>query len=316
MTTFREITIGSLTPNLHESLRVALGHVLVERSNIRSSFLKSANVSAQRRMKFDQLLNDVLRHGTRNPKSRIHLLVLPEVSVPHAWATFITRWSREHQIGIICGLEHRVDKDGHAWNELLAALPYRAPNGTKACVPVRRLKRHYSPRETFVLENNHLVVAKDCGKSDYQLFRWRGASFAVYNCYELASLEDRSVFKARVDFLVASEYNPDVSYFANIVESAARDLHCFVVQVNSADFGDSRVVSPSTTEGQKSNPLRIKGGDNQTFLTMELPLSKLRAHQRLGYGLQQESDEFKPTPPDFSLSETQRRIELGNAGEF
>ena len=312
MSTIREITIGASTPDLHESLRVALGHVIVDANNIKHSYLKSANVSPKRRKKFDQLLNDVLRHGTRNPEARVDLLILPEVSVPHTWATFITRWSREHQIGIICGLEHRVDGGGQAWNELLAALPYRAPNGTKACVPARRLKRHYSPFETFVLENNHLAVAKDPGKSEYQLFRWRGASFAVYNCYELASLEDRCLFKARVDFLVASEYNPDVNYFSNIVESAARDLHCFVVQVNSADFGDSRVVSPSTTEGQKNNPLRIKGGDNQTFLTMELPLSELRSHQRQGYGLQKDSKVFKPTPPDFSREETQRRIDFGD----
>lgn len=310
MSAFREITIGGSTPDLHESLRVALGHVIVDESNIKSSYQRSANVSAKRRRKFDQLLNDVLRHGTRDSKARVDLLILPEVSVPHTWAAFITRWAREHQIGIICGLEHRIDRSGQAWNELLAALPYRAPNGTKACVPVRRLKRHYSPHETFVLENNHLSVAQNPSKSEYQLFRWRGASFAVYNCYELASLEDRALFKARVDFLIASEYNPDVNYFSNIVESASRDLHCFVVQVNSADFGDSRVVNPSTTESQKNNPLRIKGGDNQTFLTMELPLAKLRTHQKLGYGLQKESKVFKPTPPDFSIVETQRRIDL------
>ncbi|MCF3651772.1 hypothetical protein [Synoicihabitans lomoniglobus] len=261
----------------------------------------------------DQLLNDVLRYSTRHPTARIDLLILPEVSVPHAWATFITRWAREHQIGVVCGLEHRIDRSGNAWNELLAALPYRAPNGTKACVPVLRLKRHYSPYETFVLDNNSLTVADRPNKSLYQLIQWRGASFALYNCYELTSLVDRSLFKARVDFIVASEYNPDVSYFSNIVESAARDLHCFVVQVNSADFGDSRVVSPAPTEKQKNSPLRIKGGDNQTFLTMELPLKRLRDHQRLGYGLQKDSKEFKPTPPDFSPTQVLRRINLGNS---
>ncbi|MBA3755749.1 MAG: hypothetical protein H0X02_05750, partial [Nitrosomonas sp.] len=128
---------------------------------------------------------------------------------------------------------------------------------------------------------NNLGVPEADSKSAYQLFQWRGASFAIYHCFELACLEDRAIFKAKVDFIVCSEFNSDVNYFSNIVESAARDLHCYVIQVNSAQFGDSRVVSPSKTE--KLNPLRIKGGDNQTFLTMELPLQKLLSHQRKEY---------------------------------
>lgn len=308
MSSFREVKIGGSAFDLHESIRVALGHVIVDMENVEKSYLGAENVSPTRRRKFDQLLNDVLRHCTRHPEARIDLLILPEVSVPHAWAAFVTRWAREHQIGVICGLEHRVDRSRYAWNELLAALPYRASNGTVACVPVRRLKRHYSPGETYVLDNNQLRVPTHPTKSEYHLFRWRGASFALYNCYELASIEDRALFKARVDFLVASEYNPDVNYFSNIVESAARDLHCFVVQVNCATLGDSRVVSPSRLE--QMNPLRLKGGDNQTFLTMELPLKRLRDHQRVGYGIQKDSKEFKPTPPAFSGDETKTRINL------
>ncbi|WP_250135485.1 hypothetical protein, partial [Pseudomonas aeruginosa] len=208
-----------------------------------------------------------------------------------------------------CGLEHRIDNRNRAWNELLAALPFRGENGSKECAPIRRLKNHYSPEEEFQLINNSLLIPKLPTKSRYQLFQWRGASFAVYNCYELASVEDRCLFKGMVDFIVCSEFNKDVNYFSNIVESAARDLHCYVIQVNSAQFGDSRVVSPSRTE--TLNPLRIKGGDNQTFLTMRLPLQQLRSHQLKKYGLQKDSKEYKPTPPDFDIAEVKKRIHLG-----
>jgi hypothetical protein len=309
MKPYTKISIGAHRNDLHERLRVAVGHVTVNLQDIEKSYLQTPNISPKRLKKLSQLLNDVFRHGIRHPEQRIHMLVLPEVSVPHSWATFITRWAREHQIGIVCGLEHRVDRSRYAWNELLAALPYRAPDGGKACVPVRRLKRHYSPEEKFTLNNNDLQVPKVASKSQYQLFQWRGATFAIYNCFELASLEDRALFKAKVDFIVCSEFNPDVNYFSNIVEAAARDLHCYVIQVNSAQFGDARVVSPSKTE--KLNPLRIKGGDNQTFLTMELPLEKLRSHQSKGYGLQKDSDDYKPTPPGFLRKYAKARINLG-----
>ena len=171
------------------------------------------------------------------------------------------------------------------------------------------MKKHYSPEETFQLENSSLAVARSVSRSRYQLFQWRGASFAVYNCYELASLEDRCIFKGMVDFIVCSEFNRDINYFSNIVESAARDLHCYVVQVNCAQYGDSRVVSPSPTE--QLNPLRMKGGDNQTFLTMELPLDDLRKHQLKLYGVQKDSKFYKPTPPDFDRSDVKKRIKLG-----
>lgn len=309
MSAFRKISVGLRAPDLNVKIRVALGHLHVDMSNIVGSIEGDANISTQRKMAFSQLLNDVVQHGARNPSKRIDLLVLPEVSVPHQWADFITKWAKNHKIGVICGLEHRVDRNDYAWNELLAALPFESANGSIDCVPVRRLKRHYSPEETFQIENRSLGVPNEKHRSLYQLFRWRGASFAVYNCYELASLEDRCLFKGKVDFIICSEYNQDINYFSNIVESAARDLHCYVVQVNCAQYGDSRVVSPSPTNFQ--NPLRMKGGDNQTFLTMELQLSELRKHQTMKYGLQKESKLFKPTPPDFSTADAKQRAKLG-----
>ncbi len=312
MRPFLKISIGARTPDLHGGLRVAVGHLTVDEKNIEGSFMGSPNVSRQRKKVLSELLNDVVKHGVRHPKQRVDLLVLPEVSVPHRWATFIAQWAKQHQVGIICGLEHRVDDRGRAWNELLAALPFRGANGSKECAPVRRLKKHYSPEEDFQLTNNRLSIPPQRVRTLYQLFQWRGASFAVYNCYELASLEDRCLFKGMVDFIVCSEFNKDVNYFSSIVESAARDLHCYVIQVNSAQFGDSRVVSPSKTE--KLNPLRIKGGDNQTFLTMRLPLQQLRSHQLKRYGLQKESTEYKPTPPDFAPAEIEKRIRLGRNG--
>ncbi|EPK5773687.1 hypothetical protein ACM8AW_06930 [Pseudomonas aeruginosa] len=309
MKPFHKISIGARKPDLHGGLRVAIGHLAVDEKNIEGSFMGAPNISRQRLKGLSELLNDVVKYGTRYPEQRVDLLVLPEVSVPHQWATVITKWAKDHQVGVICGLEHRIDNRNRAWNELLAALPFRGENGSKECAPIRRLKNHYSPEEEFQLINNSLLIPKLPTNSRYQLFQWRGASFAVYNCYELASVEDRCLFKGMVDFIVCSEFNKDVNYFSNIVESAARDLHCYVIQVNSAQFGDSRVVSPSRTE--TLNPLRIKGGDNQTFLTMRLPLQQLRSHQLKKYGLQKDSKEYKPTPPDFDIAEVKKRIHLG-----
>jgi predicted amidohydrolase len=293
---------------LHDSIRVALVNIRVYEKDIESSYLEKPNLSRERFKGFSKLLNDVSRYRDVERK-KIDLVVFPEVSVPNAWESMLVRWVRRHHIGVVCGMEHKVNSVKEAVNQVLTVLPFKSENGFWVAVPVHRLKRHYSPEEKFTLINEGMKIPKM--DSRYHLFRYCGASFAVYNCYELTSIQDRALFKGEVDFIVATEFNRDTNYFSNIVESAARDLHCYIVQVNDSNFGDSRVVSPSKTE--LMNPLRIKGGDNSGFLTMKLDLKGLRAHQRKGYGLQKESKEFKPTPPDFSEESLQRRNELGDA---
>lgn len=306
MAKFDEVTAGTDTTDLHGTIQIALANIPLSSIDIESSYLGKPNLSRARLKPFTNLLNEISRYRGAD-ESRIDLVIFPEVSVPHAWESMLVAWARRHRIGVVCGLEHRINAKGHALNEVLAALPYQTGSGYWSCIPIRRVKRFYSPEEEFILINEGLKLPAK--RDPYHLFRWRGASFAIYNCYELASIEDRSLFKGKVDFIVASEFNRDINYFSNIVESASRDLHCYVIQVNDSRFGDSRVVSPSKSESM--NPLRIKGGDNLTFLAMNLNLKSLRTHQRKGYGLQKESKEFKPTPPGFSLAELQVRIALG-----
>ena len=306
MAKYEEISIGLGNPDLHGRIQIALANIPVLDHQIEASYLGKPDLSTSRLVPLSMLLNEISQY--RNSKDqKIDLLVFPEVSVPHAWESMIVAWARKHRIGVVCGLEHRVNSSGVAHNEVLAALPYKAGNNHWSCIAIRRLKRWYSPEEQFILEDEGLKLP---GPLDsYQLFRWRGASFAIYNCYELASIEDRTLFKGKVDFIVCTEFNRDTHYFSNIVESAARDLHCYVVQVNDSKYGDSRVVRPSKLE--KMNPLRIKGGENHTFLTMQLNLNALRIHQRKGYGQQKASDEFKPTPPGFSKKDLKFRVALG-----
>lgn len=304
---YYEIKVGVDATDLHESIVIALANIPVDQKNVESSYLKKPKLGRARLKPFTALLNEISKYRDGDNRC-VDLVVFPEVSVPHAWESMLAAWSRRHRIGVVCGLEHSIDFNGRALNEVLALLPYKSGSGHWACLPVRRLKRFYSPEEEFILNNEGLGVPKT--KSEYyHLFRWRGASFAIYNCFELASIEDRSIFKGCVDFIIATEFNRDINYFSSIVESSARDLHGYVVQVNDSRYGDSRVVSPSRSEAM--NPLRIKGGDNLTFLTMRLNLKALRTHQRKGYGLQKESLEFKPTPPDFPIAELRKRIALG-----
>lgn len=302
MTKFDTVEVGLGVPDLHSGIRIAIANIAIQNSDIISSYRETPNTSSIRLKKLSGLLNSLTDY-----EDKIDLVVFPELSIPHRWESMLSAWARKHNIGVICGLEHKINIRNEALNNVMAALPYKTGSGKNICTLIKRLKSHYSPEESRALLGERLNVPR--ARERYHLIRWRGVSFAIYNCYELTSIEDRSLFKGKVDFIVATVFNKDTTYFSNIVESAARDLHCYFVQVNDSNYGDSRIVSPSKTEIM--NPLRIKGGDNLTFLTIKLDLDSLRDFQRKTHDLQKDDDKFKLTPPGLNPDDVTYRINLG-----
>ena len=94
--------------------------------------------------------------------------------------------------------------------------------------------------------------------------------------------------------------------YSNIMESLSRDLHCYCIQVNSSDYGDSRITKPSKTE--KRDILRTKGGKNNTVLIDNVNILDLRNFQIKEYELQKQDKQFKPTPPDFKPKIVMKKI--------
>ena len=127
---------------------------------------------------------------------------------------------------------------------------------------------------------------------------------AITIATELADIDHRALFKSKVDLLFASEYNQDINYFSNIVETVTRDVHCYFVQANSSDFGDSRITAPSKTETK--DILRLKGGENSVVLLGNVNIKKLREFQKNRVS-GQDTKIFKNTPPDFDHDNVENR---------
>jgi len=301
--TTRTHTVDGNNDACFEEIRIAISSIRVRSANILTNLDGTPNRKPDRKKELNHLLNAVFKAGC-------DLLVLPEVSIPHCWLGELGKWCREHDIGIVAGLEHQVDEEV-AFNRVATILPLVRDSGHRDCYSWLRLKRHYAPSEVIEITGRHLNVPSG-PKQPYDLFSWRGSKFAVYNCYELTSIEERALFKAKVDFIVCSEFNRDTHYFSNIVESAARDLHCYVIQVNDSYHGDSRIVSPSKRE--QMDIVRFKGGENTTFLRATLRLQALRKFQSFGHSLQQRQhyaspdDGFKVTPPVWDIKAVRKRM--------
>lgn len=174
-------------------------------------------------------------------------------------------------------------------------VPENVQEGITQCAVIARTKNHYSPAEA---DDFHRLGYQPITNTPrkYHLITWRGVTFTIFNCFELTDIVHRGVFRGKIDALIAVEWNKDTDYFANIVQSAARDLHCTVVQANSSDFGDSRIYTPFH-ERYRRDVIRVKGGENTTLLKTTIDFSEQRSFQQRLFS---PSDKrYKPTPAGF-----------------
>ncbi|MFT4654036.1 MAG: hypothetical protein ACI82S_001691 [Patiriisocius sp.] len=120
---------------------------------------------------------------------------------------------------------------GKAYNLLTEALPFKVGNKYNSCAVTARIKNHYAPAELGMLESLRIKAGNQDLKpvSYYHKVNWKGVCFSMYNCFELSDIEHRSIFKSDIDLLVACVWNKDTNYYQHILESAVRDLHCYVV---------------------------------------------------------------------------------------
>lgn len=303
------ITIkGELLPYEEVDKKIAIANLKVIDENIIKSVLKKPNLNRERRKEIFDLINkaDALKSD---------LIIFPEVSIPFSWLKLLAERSHKRYMGIVAGLEHWVNIHKVAFNVIATVLPFRVNEYTTSLIKIR-LKNHYSPSETEMLKGYRLCIPEpkciDEKKAmGYDLFHWRKVYFSVYNCFELANIQHRSIFKSKVDFIIASELNRDTDYFSDIAGAWVRDVHSYFIQVNTSNYGDSRLLQPS--KSYKKDLIQVKGGINSTVLVDNLEIKKLRDFQYMEYNLQKDyinmgKYDFKPTPPDFNRENVLKRI--------
>ncbi|MDD2789025.1 hypothetical protein, partial [Methanoculleus sp.] len=301
-----KITIISNAEKLTK-IRVGIVNLKLPYADISSNYetTKEHNLSLEKWLEISQILNTAV-------KEKCNLVVFPECAIPAQWLPSLTMWTREHQIGLVFGIEHIClpSPEGEdlcknkplAYNLTAAILPFEVKDMYKSCCVSLRIKNHYAPEEIRDLNKNGYDIP--CFENAiYHLYEWRGTQFTVYNCFELADIQHRAVFRSELDFLIACSWNKDVSYFMDILESVTRDLHCYVVYSNTSEFGCSRIIQPSRHE--KRNLGQIGGGKNSTLLVGELDIESLANFQSHEYD--PNDKRFKPLPPGFNRKHVPER---------
>ena len=293
-------------------LKVGLANIMVHPENMKQSYFKKPIISKKRKEEINSLLNQVSKESY---DEKVDLFVLPETSVPYKWLNWLCEHSRRQKLAMVFGLEHWA-VNNIAYNFIVTLLPTQVANYNSeneeegyfnALIPIIRIKNHYSPGEVKELKGYRYNIPI-ISPNRYDLIKWKGLVFSVFNCFELANISHRSIFRSKVDFLVACEFNRDIGYFSNIVETITRDVHCYFIQSNNSKYGDNRITKPSKTE--EKDLLKIKGGKNSTILVDTIDIKSLRNFQLKGHNLQLDDKRFKPTPPGFNVKEIEKRSGL------
>lgn len=278
---------------------IAVVNTKVLESNIALSIQNTPNLSGNR---FDTLY----KLFKQSKEEKVDILLFPECFIPIDLLDRIVWFSAQEQTLVVTGLEH-ISINNVSYNFIVTILPF-IKNGVKDAIVSFRLKNHYSYGEQTLIATNHCSIPVQ-NVNRYTLFNWRNIYFSPYYCFELADVHDRSLFKGKLDLLIASEFNRDVNYFSNIVESTARDLHTYVAQVNTSQYGDSRITQPAKTA--LMDILNLKGGENDTILVGKLDITELRNFQRNLYITTQNHPYLKPLPPNYLLQDVLVRIKNG-----
>lgn len=293
----KEIKVTSAENKFSNKPLISFANTKVETSNILDSLDGNPNLTAKRYQKLALILKKA-----RKEKSEI--VIFPESFVPIDLLSTLARYSQKNQSLVVTGMEHIV-VDKTAFNFVVTILPHEV-NGIKDATVVFRLKNNYAPDEVKLILERHLFVPKPLSPR-IDVFNWRNIYFSVAYCFEMANITHRSKLKGKIDLLIGIEYNKDTPYFSNIVESTSRDLHCYVAQVNTSHYGDTRLIKPS--DSATKDLLRLKGGTNDTILVSEINIELLRNFQRKKFILIGDEKKFKPLPPDYYLEDVLKRID-------
>lgn len=277
-----------------KKLKIAIANVSLKEKDFIGALTDSPNRKFERYNKLSKVVNAAIKNDA-------DILVLPENYVPFEWVSTLARISTKTKMAIITGIEH-IKSNKTVYNLTATILPYVNKDYAFSYVSFHT-KVFYSPEEERQISGYGLGIKE--GKT-FDLFVWNDLWFSTYCCYELASIKNRCLFLSYIDLLAVVEWNRDINYYSNIIESLSRDMHCYCVQVNSSNYGDSRITQPAKTESK--DIIKTKGGLNETILIGEIDINSLRDFQFKKYELQKDDKHFKPTPPNYNRDIVEKRI--------
>jgi hypothetical protein len=236
---------------------------------------------------------------------------MPELSVLPGWFLRIAHKLRGKGISLICGVGylHRIRR--RVMNQVWAALSHDGLDFPSLAVYRQDKQRPALHEEKELFRVAGTVLQPQRTWRTPPVLRHGAFQFALLICSELTNIAYRSALRGRIDALFVPEWNQDTETFNALVESAALDIHAYIIQCNDRQFGDSRIRVPYK-ESWKRDQVRIKGGKNDYFVVGEVDVASLREFQS---GHRSPEGPYKPVPDGFKISFERQVLPHTEAGD-
>lgn len=225
-------------------------------------------------------------------------LILPEVSLPPQWFMRIADKLKGRGISLITGVEYLHAPRKYVRHQVWASLTHDGL-GFPSLMLYRQDKQRpafHEEQELFRLAGLQMQPTQEQQWQKPPVIQHGDFRFAIMICSELTNIRYRAALRGQVDALFVPEWNSDTDTFNALVESAALDIHAYIIQCNNRRFGDSRIRAPYK-ERWKRDILRVKGGNHDYCITGEIDVLSLRQFQS---SHRSPASGFKPVPDGFN----------------
>lgn len=260
-----------------------------------ASVMGTPDPDTHRYARLNRLINSVISQ----PK-KARYLILPELALPAHWFMRIALKLQGRGISLIAGIEYLHASKGRVRNQAWAALSHDGL-GFPSMLIYRQDKQRPAQQEELELQQLagvELKPEKLWLKSKPPVIQHGDFRFALVVCSELTNIAYRAALRGQVDALFVPEWNKDTETFNALVESAALDIHAYIIQCNDRQFGDSRIRAPSK-DSWRRDVLRVKGGIEDYCVTGEIDIQALRGFQS---SYRSPPKPFKPVPDGFEIA--------------
>ncbi|MEI7700855.1 MAG: Reverse transcriptase [Planctomycetia bacterium] len=239
-----------------------------------------------------------LLDGVISQPSACRYLILPELALPAHWFVRIARKLQGRGISLITGIQYLHAGKSRVRNQVWAALSHHGL-GFPSLMIYRQDKQCPALHEERELQQlAGLKMMPDKSWRTPPIIQHGEFRFAFLVCSELTNIKHRADLRGKVDALFVPEWNRDTETFNALVESAALDMHAYIIQCNDRQYGDSRIRAPFKESWQR-DVLRVKGGIIDYCVIGEVDVQSLRQFQS---SHRSPESPFKPVPDGFNES--------------
>ena len=271
-----------------------------------ASVMSLPDPDADRYSRLCRLLDDVISQPHQS-----RYLILPELALPAHWFIRIAKKLQGRGISLITGIEYLHAPKSKVRNQVWAALSHEGL-GFPSLLVYRQDKQRpalHEEQELYRLNGLKLQPDKQWMPDTPPIIQHGDFRFAMLVCSELTNISYRAALRGKVDALFVPEWNQDTETFQLLVESAALDVHAYIIQCNDRQYGDSRIRAPFKDSWMR-DVLRVRGSVTDYCVIGQIDIQALRRFQS---SYRSSGKQFKPVPDGFGMSHDRKVLPTGES---